>query len=262
MLSSRKASIITMKIQLIRNATLRLTYAGHTFGIDPFLAPKHSLGSYAARSPNPLVDLPCPPEAVIADLAMVLVSHLHTDHFDPLAQQLLPDHTPIFCQPNDTDHICKMGFVDVSPVANEINWKGITIRRTPGSHGSSEAVLRDMGSVSGFILRATGEPIVYWAGDTILYEDIVAVIDQENPNVIITHSGGAVWGDDELIIMDAAQTVAVCQQASTSTVVATHLEALDHCMTSRAELRATAQEAGIPDQRLRIPADGEVITVG
>jgi hypothetical protein len=55
--------------------------------------------------------------------------------------------------------------------------------------------------------------------------------------------------------------VAVCLEAPASTVIATHLEALDHCMTSRADLRAAAREAGIPDQRLRIPADGEVIEI-
>ena len=251
-----------MKLQFIRNATLRLDYAGHTFGIDPFLAPKLSLDSYAGRSSNPLVDLPCPPEEVIADLEMVLVSHLHTDHFDTLAQQLLPDHTLILCQPGDETRIREMGFEEVTPVEDEVTWQGIRIQCTSGRHGSSEAVLSDMGSVSGFILSAAGEPTVYWAGDTILYEEIVAVIAQEYPDVIITHSGGAVWGNNELIIMDAMQTVAVCQQAAANTVIATHLEALDHCMTSRADLRTVAQEAGIPDQRLRIPADGEMIEIG
>jgi len=251
-----------MKIQLIRNATLRLTYAGHTFGIDPFLAPKHSLDSYAGRSPNPVVDLPCPPAEVIADMEMIVVSHLHTDHFDALAQQLLPDHTPFLCQPGDEDRICDMGFVDVRPVADEIAWQNISIRRTPGRHGSSEAVLRDMGLVSGFIFRADNEPVVYWAGDTVWYEDIGNVIAEENPNVIITHSGGAVWGGNELIIMDAAQTVAICLQAPASTVIATHLEVLDHCLTSREDLRKAAREAGIPDGRMCIPADGEMIEIG
>ncbi len=248
-----------MKIQLIRNATLRLTYAGHTFGIDPYLAPKHSLGSYAGRSPNPLVDLPMPPEQAIAGVEMVLVSHLHTDHFDPLAQQLLPDLRPSSASLAMQTASVSMGFSDVTPVADEINWQGITIRRTPGRHGSSESVLRDMGSVSGFLIRAMGEPTIYWAGDTVWYGDIAAVLAGEHPDIIITHSGGAVWGDSELIIMDATQTVAVCQHAPDSTVIATHLEALDHCMTSRADLRAVAREAGIADERLRIPADGEVI---
>ncbi|MHC2572396.1 hypothetical protein [Rhizobium leguminosarum] len=47
-----------MKLQLIRNATLKLDYAGRTVLIDPYFAPKHSQPSFAGRSPNPLVELP------------------------------------------------------------------------------------------------------------------------------------------------------------------------------------------------------------
>jgi L-ascorbate metabolism protein UlaG (beta-lactamase superfamily) len=35
-----------MRLQLIRNATLRLTYHGQLILIDPYLAPKHTLPSY------------------------------------------------------------------------------------------------------------------------------------------------------------------------------------------------------------------------
>ena len=57
-----------MQIQLIRRAMLRLEYVGHTFVIDPYLAPKHTRPSLAGKSPNPLVDLPCPPLEVIAGI--------------------------------------------------------------------------------------------------------------------------------------------------------------------------------------------------
>ena len=42
-----------MLLQLIRNATLRLRYAGHTLLIDPDLAAKHSRPSFTGRSPTP-----------------------------------------------------------------------------------------------------------------------------------------------------------------------------------------------------------------
>lgn len=53
-----------MQIQLIRNATLHITYAGHIFLIDPYLAAKHTMPSFAGISPNPLVDLPFSPQEV------------------------------------------------------------------------------------------------------------------------------------------------------------------------------------------------------
>jgi len=150
-----------MYIQLIRNATMRITYSGHTFLADPYFAPKHSRASYAGISPNPLVDLPLTPDEIMRGIEVIIVSHLHSDHFDPLAQELLPKDLPLFCQPGDAETIQGKGFRDVRPVGDEVTWQGITIRRVAGSHGSSAEVLGDMGQVSGFVFQAEGEPVVY-----------------------------------------------------------------------------------------------------
>jgi len=42
------------------------------------------------------------------------------------------------------------------------------------------------------------------------------------------------------------------------TVVATHLEALNHCPTTRVELRSELDRAGL-SSRVRIPEDGESV---
>jgi L-ascorbate metabolism protein UlaG (beta-lactamase superfamily) len=248
-----------MKIQLIRNATLRMNYAGHDFVIDPFLAIKHSMPTYAGNSPNPLVDLPIPADEVISGIEMVVVSHLHGDHFDKTAQEMLSKDTPIFCQPGNENQIQEMGFLDVAAIEDKFPWQDITIYPVPGRHGTSKAILRMMGAVSGYVFSAENEPTIYWAGDTVLYEEVVDVIDSWQPDIIITHSGGAVWGRNEFIIMDAKQTIAVCQQAPESTVVAVHLEALDHCLTSRVDLREYADSQRVDSKHLIIPADGEIL---
>jgi L-ascorbate metabolism protein UlaG (beta-lactamase superfamily) len=249
-----------MQIQLIRNATLRVQYGGHLFVIDPYLAAKHSRPSFTGKSPNPLVELPMPPAEVIAGAEMVVISHLHSDHFDPAAQELLPKDTLIFCQPVDEATIRAKGFERVTPVSDVVEWQGIRMTRTAGHHGAG-AALQEMGQVSGFVFQASGEPTVYWAGDTIWYEPVAETIGRVRPDVIITHSSGAVWKEMGLIVMDAAQTVAVCQAAPGSTVIATHMESLDHGTVSRAELRAAAEAAGIGKERLLIPADGEIVTI-
>jgi L-ascorbate metabolism protein UlaG (beta-lactamase superfamily) len=247
-----------MQMQLIRNATVRFEYASRKFIIDPYLAAKHSRPSFTGKSPNPLVDLPFPPREVIRDIEMAVISHLHSDHFDPAAQELLPKETPILCQPEDMEGIRKMGFKEVLPVQDKIEWRGITITRTDGRHGSGE-ILKDMGHVSGFVFKAKNEPLVYWTGDTIWCEAVTAVIRKETPHIILTHSCGAVWGKQVLIVMDAAQTIEVCRAAAHSKVVAIHMEALDHATITRAALRQYADEHGIGPDRLLIPADGEKI---
>jgi L-ascorbate metabolism protein UlaG (beta-lactamase superfamily) len=114
-----------------------------------------------------------------------------------------------------------------------------------------------MGQVSGFVFQAEGEPVVYWAGDTVWYEEPKATIKEWKPDVIITHSSGAVWGPEkELIVMDAAQTLAVCLAATNAKVIAVHMQSLDHGTVSRAELREAARRAGV-EARLVVLEDGE-----
>ncbi len=247
-----------MQLELIRSATLRLCYGGHRLLVDPCLAARHALPSYAGRSPNPLVDLPCPPAAVIAGIEATIISHRHSDHFDPAAQALLPREMPLFCQPQDAAALRAQGFLDVMPLRGTVSWQGIEITRTPGRHGSG-AVLAEMGPASGFVLRAEGEPTVYWAGDTVWCSAVARVLDRVQPDVAITHSSGAVWGPGTLIVMDAAQTVAVCRAMPHGVVVATHMDSLDHGTVSRETLRAYAGAQGISPGRLLIPADGETL---
>jgi L-ascorbate metabolism protein UlaG (beta-lactamase superfamily) len=247
-----------MKLQLIRNATMRIEYAGQRFVTDPYLAAKHSRPSYTGKSSNPLVELPIPAQEVIDGAEMALISHLHSDHFDPAAQELLPKDLEIICQAGDEGRLQGMGFRQVRPVQERIEWRRITIQRIPGQHGSGE-VLKEMGEASGFILQAATEPSVYWVGDTILSDKVKEAIQTWRPEVIVTHSCGAVWGQGTLILMDAIQTVAVCQAAPWARVVAVHMEALDHATVTRDELSSYATEQGIDSGKLLIPLDGEKI---
>ena len=248
-----------MKLKLIRNATLRLHYGGHLFIIDPFLAAQHTRDSYVGKSPNPMVDLPCTPQEAIADIKMILVSHLHSDHFDPDAQALLPKDLPLFCQPGDAETIREKGFQNVEEIRESLTWNDIKITRTEGQHGTGVWAER-MGNVMGFVLQAEDEPTVYWSGDTIWYEPIQKVIDDFQPNVIVTHSCGAQFEENSPIVMDAEQTVAVCHAAPAAKVVAVHMDALDHATVSRSDLRSFADDAGIGHDHLLIPADGDVLT--
>jgi L-ascorbate metabolism protein UlaG (beta-lactamase superfamily) len=248
-----------MKIQLIRNATMRLTYGGQVFLTDPYLADKLTLPSYRGVSKNPLVDLPIPAEEVVAGIEAVIVSHRHGDHFDRTAKGLLPKDIPLFCPPADLAAAREEGFTNAAAIEDSILLKGVRITRVGGYHGSGD-VLDDMGEVSGFVFQAEGEPTLYWPGDTIWCDVVARNIERFKPDVILPHSCGAVWGPAEtLIVMDAEMTVKVCFAAPGAVVAAIHMEALDHGTVTRADLRTYADEHGIPRSRLLIPLDGDEI---
>jgi len=227
-----------MKLRLIRNATLKLDILGRTILVDPFFAPKGTRPPLAGRAHNPLVDLPASTDEILSGVELVIVSHLHADHFDPVAQSLVPKHLPLICQTGDEDKIRSFGFSNVTPLIEPIDWQGILIERREGSHGLGP-VVKKMGSVMGFSLMARNEPALYWAGDTVLYPAVESIIDETRPDVVIIHPCGARWEGD-LITMDAEQAVAICRLASNASVVATHMDALDHATVTRDDLRRYA----------------------
>ena len=182
-----------MHLRLIRNATLRLELDGRRILVDPMLDPA------GARPPvedtendrrNPLVELPEPAEVVIGGIEAVLLTHLHRDHFDDTAAALLPRDLPVLCQPEDAERLRGHGFADVRPVAGALTWEGIEILRTPARHGSG-ATAEAMAPVSGFVLRDTAGRTLYVAGDTVLYEDVEAVLDEHRPDVVVVNAGAA-----------------------------------------------------------------------
>jgi L-ascorbate metabolism protein UlaG (beta-lactamase superfamily) len=248
-----------VQLQLIRNALIKLTYAGQTILLDPDLAEQHSRPSFTGRSPNPTVALPLPIAEIVADLDLIIVSHLHKDHFD--AVDALPRDLVVLCQPENQAAIAQLGF-NAQALDKQIVWNGIEIIRTTGSHGLGE-VAGLMGSVSGFVLRAQNQPTIYWVGDSVLYDAVEQVLAQYQPDIVITHSCGARWPDSsqqrQLIVMDAEQTLAVCQAVPQAIVVATHMEAVDHATVTRAALRSAAELAQIGPDRLLIPHDGEIL---
>ena len=78
------------------------------------------------------------------------------------------------------------------------------------------------------------------------------------PEIIIIHACGARW-DGDLIVMDAAEAIATCRLVPDATVIATHMDSLDHATVSRDELRRHATGQGVSPQQLLIPRDGEML---
>ncbi|RPE08872.1 MBL fold metallo-hydrolase [Chitinophaga lutea] len=250
----------TNTLQLIRNATLVLQYAGRKILVDPMFFPKDAYDSLAGIARNPTIDLTVPVDAITRDLDGVLVTHTHRDHFDAAASQALDKSITLLHQPADEAYFEKENFTNAAKITDETHWNGIHIIRTGGRHGSGEILLK-MGEVSGFVLKAEGAPTVYIVGDSIWLPEIADNIHRHRPDYIVINSGGAVIPGHEHtpILMQEEQAIALIRAGGNAKVIAVHMEALDHCRTTRASLRAAADAAGISSGQLLIPADGEVL---
>jgi L-ascorbate metabolism protein UlaG (beta-lactamase superfamily) len=149
-----------VRIQLIRNATMKLTYAGKTFLTDPMLSQKGEIRSFAGIASNPTVELPLSSAEIIACTDALIISHLHPDHYHKAAEQKTLLAMPLFCQPADSKALSNDGFIQTIPVSPAIEWENIKISRVGGKHGSDSIVER-MGEVCGFVLRQkTCQPFI------------------------------------------------------------------------------------------------------
>jgi L-ascorbate metabolism protein UlaG (beta-lactamase superfamily) len=237
-----------VRITLVRSATIIVELAGRRILVDPML------DDVGARPPiegtrnqvaNPIVPLPFPAEEVVRSLDAVVVTHRHRDHLDTRGEELLPRDVPVFCQPEDEDALRELG-VDARAVEDTLTWDGLAIARTPARHGSGR-IAELLAPVSGFVLDD-----LYLAGDTVWYEGVEETIARFAPRVAVVNAGGAEFVEGGLIVMGADDVQEVV--ARVPTVIAVHMEALNHCFLERAALAAA-----VPG--VMIPRDGETVEV-
>ena len=236
-----------LSVTLVRNATLLATVGETTFLVDPLLASRGALppiDDTPNDRANPLVPMPD------GDLShdAVIVTHRHPDHFDDAARAELDADVPLFCQPAEADAFVEDGFTDVRPVEDAATVEGVTLHRTPGRHGHGE-LAEKMGPVSGFVLE--GEETLYLAGDTVWYEPVAETLDRFEPDAVVLNGGAARFNRGEPITM-GVDDVAAVREATDAAVAAVHMEAINHCLLSREELRSETDGVLVPE-------DGEEI---
>ncbi|HET9063612.1 MAG TPA: MBL fold metallo-hydrolase, partial [Candidatus Binatia bacterium] len=217
-------------------------------------------GTVGADMPNPTTDLRLSIDEIL-DVDAVLVSHTHADHWDDAAKTLIPKDMPIFAQnAKDALEIEAAGFRDVRALDERNEIDGITIHKTAGRHGH-EAILAGpageiLGTVSGFVFEHPDEKKLYVAGDTVWCELVAEALERYDPDVVVLNSGDAKILPDESIIMGKEDVHEVFLAAPKATIIASHMESVNHATLSRRELREFLGEKGMTE-RVLIPADGE-----
>lgn len=257
-----------MKFQQIRNATVIIDYAGTRFLIDPMLSPKGTFPAFPGTPNdhlmNPTVELPIPMEDILA-VDAVIVTHDHLDHWDDTAKQIIPKNKPLFVQ-NERDQmtIQASGFTDVRLLGSNTQFNGISLIKTAGQHGSDQVMSSPvgelLGEVCGVVFKHPNEKTAYLAGDTLWNAHVQSSLTQHMPDVVILNAGDAQVVGFGSIIMGKQDVYEVHSAAPTATLIATHMESVNHATLSREELRAFAAEKGMTDCLL-VPEDGEICII-
>jgi L-ascorbate metabolism protein UlaG (beta-lactamase superfamily) len=259
----------SVQVQQIRNATAKINYAGKTFVLDPFLAKKGTYpgfpGTFNSQLRNPLIELPIPAKDIMQGVDAVIVSHTHLDHWDGGDHQFVPKAIPLFVQDEaDAKLIRSQGYTNVRILSENTLFEGVQLTRTGGQHGTDEMYLNKplaegLGKAMGIVFQAPGVKTVYVVGDTIWRSEVDQTLAKFKPDVIILNAGDArMVGFTGSIIMGKDDVLHAYQRMPNATIIATHMDAINHMTLSRKELKEHVKQHGIQD-RVRIPADGEIL---
>jgi L-ascorbate metabolism protein UlaG (beta-lactamase superfamily) len=245
-------------IFFIGTATVVIRYAGFTIMTDPnFLhAGDHvhlGYGLTSRRVTNPALEIEDLPP-----LDLVLLSHLHGDHFDRVAERKLNKATPIVSTGHAVSYLQRKGFTaahalrnwETLPVAKGEARLGVTAM--PGTHapGPLAKVLPPvMGSMLEFgAVEGETRLRLYISGDTLIHERL-REIPRRYPEIdlALLHLGGTkVLG--VLVTMDAGQGVEAIRIIEPRTAIPIHYNDYTVFKSPLEDFKRAVAEAGLEDR--------------
>jgi len=263
-----------MKIHHLRSATFVIESGKNHILIDPMLSEKGALPPFAylrhkARR-NPIVSLPDNATHILDKVTHCFVTHVqkwgvelltHTDHLDTPGKHFLQtNNIPVVCRQQDAAYLIKNGITVEAGLQywNPEQFLGGQITAIPARHGHSW-MHHFMANGAGFYLELPDEPSLYISGDTVYTDDVDRALTDLKPDTAVVAAGSASLDVGGPILMPLAEIITFIKKAP-HTAIANHLEALNHCPTSRLQLRQELEKRDLLSKTL-IPQDGETVVI-
>ncbi len=263
-----------MKIHHLRNATCVIESGSSHILVDPMLSKKGELPpfAYLRHNPrrNPIVPLPDNASQILDRVTHCLITHsqkwgiellTHTDHLDAPGKSFLKNNRiPVICPRQDAAYMKKIG-IDIEVAPDYWQTKpllGGQITAVPAQHGHGWTH-HLMANGAGFYLELPDEPSLYISGDTVYTDKVQRALNEFKPDIAMVAAGSASLDVGGLILMSLEEIITFIQEAP-NRVVANHLESLNHCPTTRVQLKQELEKRDLLSKTF-IPDDGETITM-
>ena len=254
-----------MKLHHIRNATFVIETKSHAILVDPMLGKRGAIQPFSfirfKAKRNPTVALPKNCNNILEKVTHCLITHKHPDHIDEAAEAfLIEKNIPVICSAKDEKYFAKKG-LNISQTVDY--WKkekflGGAITGIPARHGYGFIAV-PMGNVMGFFVELPNTPSIYISADTIYTKAVDKVLKELKPNLAVVACGTAQLDIGKPLLMRFDDIVKFVK-AAPEKVLANHLEALNHCPTTRVALKSLLQKEGL-EEKVFIPNDGEAIVL-
>jgi L-ascorbate metabolism protein UlaG (beta-lactamase superfamily) len=246
-------------VQFIGTATVLIRYQGFTILTDPNFLHKGDhvhlgYGITSERLTNPALNL-----EQLPPIDLVVLSHLHEDHFDKLVQEKLDKNIPIITTKSAARKLKDMGFQRTFGLST---WDRIDVEKgearlritaAPGRHGKAgmQALLPSvMGSVLDFGPNTAAPSYrMYISGDTLIYDDLTS-IPQRFPGVdlALLHLGGTRILGVFKVTMDGKDGVKLMQIIQPKKAIPIHYDDYDVFKSPLSEFAQEMKAAGLDQQ--------------
>jgi len=252
-----------MKIHHLRNATLVIETEKHVILVDPMLGkrktiPPFTIFRYKPKR-NPLVALPKNSREILSKVTHCLITHLHPDHIDKAGEVFLRRKSiAVICSSKDEKELTKRG-LNIVQTLNYWEPQPFLDGRIigiPALHGYG-FIAKLMGNVMGFHIELANEKSIYISSDTIFTDDVQKVLIELKPDIATVACGTARLDFGQPLLMRMNDILKFAALAP-GKVFANHLEALNHCPTTREELKRALSENDLLS-KTAIPNDGYAI---
>jgi L-ascorbate metabolism protein UlaG (beta-lactamase superfamily) len=240
-------------------------YNAHRILVDPCLNPKGSLPPYTLfrKRPrlNPLVDLPPNSESVLSQITSGLITHCRYGHFDHLDKSgirlLAHKQVPVYCNYLDEPYLRRRRINTIPLKMNQrTGFLTGSITSFPTAHGHGLAGML-MRPGAGYFIELLGDKTIYISGDTVMTQTVRHVLNDLRPDISILNAGTATLDFGRPILMPIQELLDFIR-AAPGKVIAVHLDAFNHCLTTRDILRDAVSKEGL-SEKVMIPEDGELM---
>ena len=175
-----------MKFQWIGGPTFLLEVGSFRILSDPMFAEGESAfimnGHPSTGEDNvPIARLAPLPHFELSPLDCVILSHLHSDHFDNVAREALAKDLLLIAPLNQKSKLESWGFQNIQGLTW---WQEFVLTKdnetlklisVPAQHSHDAHTNQELGIVSGYILKYSANGItytIYWTGDTVWFDEM------------------------------------------------------------------------------------------
>ena len=243
-------------ITFVGNATIIIRYGGVTILTDPNFLHRGDhvhlgYGLAAERLTNPAIELENLPP-----IDLIVLSHMHEDHFDKFVQKNLDRNIPIVTTEESAESLKKLGFMKRYPLKT---WDTLTVEKgnttlhvtaMPGRHGPpivAKLLPEVMGSMLDFGSKNSGHSYrMYISGDTMVFDDIKE-IPRRYPDVdlALLHLGGTRLLNLVTVTMDAKEGVKMVRVIVPKKAIPIHYNDYDVFKSPLSDFKEEIERAGL-----------------